>query len=294
MTDLLNSLNKLPQIDQTDLSVPHNRKALARTILENIDNYCAKTYDSGHRDHLGASMIGDVCSRKLWYVFRWAKRERFDGRRQRLFNRGHKEEARFIEWLRGVGFIIEAEENGKQYRITSEFGHFGGSLDGFATAGNIKLLLEFKTSGTGSGFTKLREDGVKKSKPNHFAQMSIYGKNYKFQYAIYCCINKNDDDLYIEVVELDWRLAEQLEAKAHDIITSPITPPKFSYSEATFECKYCNFAGICHRNEPVEKNCRSCVFACPIQGGLWACNKYNQTIPKDFISKGCDSYEAIK
>lgn len=85
------------------LDLPGVAKQLAKRISEDIDLYCQKTYDGGHRNHLGASLIGRECSRYLWYVFRWCHHHKFDGRKQRLFNRGHREEDRFIEWLEGIG-----------------------------------------------------------------------------------------------------------------------------------------------------------------------------------------------
>ena len=44
--------------------------------------------DNGWREHLGASEIGDPCSRKLWYLFRWVAVKKFDARMLRLFARG--------------------------------------------------------------------------------------------------------------------------------------------------------------------------------------------------------------
>ena len=89
--------------DKIDLSKSGVSFEVQKQILSDIDLYCQKTYDDGHRSHLGASLIGNDCSRYLWYVFRWVYHFEFDGRMQRLFNRGHKEEERFIEWLRGIG-----------------------------------------------------------------------------------------------------------------------------------------------------------------------------------------------
>ena len=93
------------------LDSPGVAKAVARRIAEDIDEYNIRAYDGGHRWHLGASLIGEECKRKLWYVFRWCFRETAESRsnharKQRLFNRGHREEARFIEWLEGIGFKI--------------------------------------------------------------------------------------------------------------------------------------------------------------------------------------------
>jgi hypothetical protein len=164
-----------------NLDAPGVAKAVAKRILEEIDEYCVRTYDGGHRSHLGASLIGRECKRYLWYVFRWCLHEKTTGRQQRLFNRGHREEARFVEWLEGIGFQVwfedrnsppDAEGNYPQYRISGVNGHFGGSLDGIAKLPerygiDEPVLLEFKTSGTGAGFNKSCEDGMPVAKPQH-------------------------------------------------------------------------------------------------------------------------------
>lgn len=103
------------------LDAPGVAKALAKRILENIDEYCVRTYDGGHRSHLGASLIGRECERHLWYIFRWCLHEKTTGRQQRLFNRGHREEARFVEWLEGIGFKIWFENyEGFAYHAESD------------------------------------------------------------------------------------------------------------------------------------------------------------------------------
>ena len=103
------------------LDAPGVAKALAKRILEEIDEYCVRAYDGGHRSHLGASLIGRECKRYLWYVFRWCLHEKTTGRQQRLFNRGHREEARFIEWLEGIGFKIWFENyEGFAYHAESD------------------------------------------------------------------------------------------------------------------------------------------------------------------------------
>lgn len=305
MTDLLSATTEQgtelsPERMAVDLTVPGVRKHIAAQILADIDAYCVKAYDDGHRKHLGASLIGHDCARHLYYVFRWAKKEVFTGRMQRLFNRGHREEARFVEWLRGVGFEVwDVNEDGSQFRVKAVRGHYGGSLDGINKPParyriGEPMLCEFKTSGTGASFTKLKEQGVALAKPRHFAQMSTYGKFYGFRFALYMCINKNDDDLHIEIVELDWRLAEDLVRKAEDIITARVPPAKLAENEAFYECKYCAFVGICHRGEAPERSCRSCQHSEAVEGGEWYCHVHNGVIPSDFITKTCDGYTAIR
>ena len=289
------------------LDAPGVAKALAKRILEEIDEYCVRTYDGGHRSHLGASLIGRECKRYLWYVFRWCLHEKTTGRQQRLFNRGHREEARFIEWLEGIGFKVWFEnrdegpnEKGEfpQYRISDVMGHFGGSLDGIAVLPERygiaePVLLEFKTNGTGAGFNKLADDGMPIAKPEHFAQTSTYGKKYNFRYCVYLNINKNDDSLHIEVVKLNHNLGEQMIMKAEQIIMSQTAPARLSDNPTFHKCSYCHMKEVCHKGAVVEVNCRSCAFARPVENAEWFCEVHNGNIPKDFISKACPSYKAI-
>lgn len=290
-----------------NLEAPGVAKALAKRILEDIDEYCVRTYDGGHRSHLGASLIGRECKRYLWYVFRWCLHEKTTGRQQRLFNRGHREEARFIEWLEGIGFKVWFEnrdevpnEKGEfpQYRISDVMGHFGGSLDGIAVLPERygiaePVLLEFKTNGTGAGFNKLADDGMPIAKPEHFAQTSTYGKKYNFRFVVYLNINKNDDSLHVEVVKLNHNLGEQMIMKAEQIITTQTPPARLSDNPTFHKCGYCAMKDICHKGAIPEVNCRSCAFARPVDNAEWFCEVHNGNIPKDFIAKACPSYKAI-
>ena len=137
-----------------DLTKQSDREKLEQLISTDLDAFCSTYYEQGHRNHLGASTLGNECWRKLWYQFRWVKLEHFDGRMMRLFNVGHSAEPRFIAYLRGIGFEVkEFDENGKQFRISGASGHYGGSLDGMCKAPasfgldqDLVLLLEFKTN----------------------------------------------------------------------------------------------------------------------------------------------------
>lgn len=284
-----------------NLSLQSDREKLEELIETDLDSFCSSYYEQGHRNHLGASELGEECWRKLWYGFRWTKQEMFDGRMMRLFNVGHSAEPRFITYLKGIGFEVkEFDEDGKQFRISGALGHYGGSLDGLAKppakyeiSEDIIFLNEFKTNGTGATFDKVEKDGVAKAKPRHFYQMSQYGYYYKLKYGLYLIENKNDSSIIVKIVELDWNLGQQLEKKATDIINSKEAPNRISNNPSFFNCKFCNFSGICHEGEPVEINCRSCRHAKPVDNAEWFCYNYNMTIPQDFIAKGCSEHVAI-
>lgn len=287
--------------ENLDITAPGVARNISGKISADIDAYCADTYDDGHRNHLGASLIGRECSRYLWYVFRWVYHKKFDGRMQRLFNRGHREEDRFCEWLRGIGATVHDRhpETGNQFRISGVMGHFGGSLDGrgyLPARYNIadECLFEFKTNGTGKTFTELRSyRGVMLVKPEHWAQQCVYGFKEKLKFSVYMNINKNDDDLHVEAVPLDWELGAKMEKKAEVIIMSQVPPAKLSESPTFFACKVCDYHEHCHKGRPAEKNCRSCRAARPVDGAQWYCDSYNSVIPPDYIKQGCGNWQSI-
>lgn len=283
------------------LENPKFRRDLADEILRRIDEHCVKTYDDGHRWHLGASIIGMECPRAIWYSYRWVYHKVFSGRMYRLFNRGHLEEKRNIEWLRAIGCeVIDTLADGSQQRIVGTLGHFGGSLD---ASGYLpedfditdELLFEFKTKKTGSEFTELKKKGVKVANWQHFCQMSVYGKKRGIKYALYFSTNKNDDEMHIECVPLDWNLADEKETLANSIITSRQAPARPFASRAYTTCKTsCDFVGICWDNVTPEKNCRSCWKSYPIADGEWYCEQFQTQIPRNFVPNGCDSWEAVR
>lgn len=285
-----------------DLTKKTDREKLSAQIKDEIDTFCQTYYENDHRKHLGASMLGEECWRHLYYVFRWVKREDFSGRMLRLFNVGHTAEPRFISYLQGIGFEVKEldPDTGKQWRISGAKGHYGGSLDGmckppsrYQIQQDVILLNEFKTNGTGSGFSNVAADGVAKAKPKHYAQMSQYGYKKQIQFGLYLIENKNDSDLTPQIVELDWNLGAQLERKAEAIIFATEPPPKIAENPSFAPCKFCHFSDICHHGEVPETNCRSCRQAIPIDNGEWFCSRFNSVIPDDFIKTACKDWNAI-
>jgi len=296
-----------------DLNSPGVPNAIARRLKHDINEYAVRAYYEPHRWHLGASLIGHECSRYLWYVFRWcgneAKPDDIEawGRKLRLFNRGHREEERYIEFLNGIGATVYTfdpnsplDEEGKhsQYRMSAIGGHYGGSLDAIIQLPPRyriaqPLLGEFKTNNTGKSFSDLLDTGVARAKPQHFVQMSVYGLEYKLEYGAYFNVCKNDDDLHIEVVKLNWNMAEGFKKKAESIITATTPPERMSENPTYFKCLYCPMKKVCHEGAAPEMNCRSCKNATPVDGANWHCSVYNDIIPRDFVPKGCPSYQAI-
>lgn len=252
----------------------------------------------GFRSHLGASLIGKPCERALFYDFRWVTRAKHEGRLLRLFETGQLEEARLVLNLRRVGAtVLEVDpDTGRQFRVQAHGGHFGGSLDGVAInlleAPKTWHVLEFKTHSNKS-FNELVAKTVRESKPQHFAQMQIYMHLMGMTRAMYMAVNKDNDDLYIERVEVDTKYAKGLLAKAERIIFAKDAPPRISDDPTWYQCRMCDHAPVCHGSAPgpstAEINCRTCLHSSPVEGG-WQCERHQKKLSEMDQRQACEHH----
>lgn len=248
-----------------------------------IDEYHAIKPDKP-RAHLGGSMLGHHCERWLWLSFRWFVMEQFPGRILRLFRRGHNEEATVVADLRAIGCnITEQMSDGTQWRV--DFGnHVSGSIDGLITDGlpeapKTKHLLEIKTHSKKS-FDDLAKHGVKKSKPQHWAQMQVYMLGTGVDRALYAAICKDDDRYYFERIEFNKKEAQALVDRGHRVVSSDRLPPPISTNPSWYQCKFCPAHALCHKGESIQQtNCRTCGWSTALDNGTWRCEKHGAEIP---------------
>lgn len=275
-------------------------------------NYKAKFDAEPARGYLGASAIGNPCSRALWYSFRWAAQPEFSGRLYRLFQSGHLQEPRVYADLRTAGVTVYDvnPSTGEQWSFSepTTAHHFCGNCDGIVTgvpqAPKSPHILEIKTS-SDKLFAALQKDGVLKSKPSHFAQMQIYMHWSIAQFgdngcrrALYVVINKNTDDIYTERLEYSEDIAQALINKAMSIITTGEPPVGISDDPTRFDCKFCDYHALCFGTAAPAATCRSCVHVTPevieSSHGDWSCAKDGSNfIPLDFQRTGCSSHRVI-
>ncbi len=297
-------------------------RGLLGKIMPNMaDAY--RTGEEGHRSHLGASVLGEECARALWYGFHWVTKPLFDGRILRLFNRGHMEEGRFIAMFLMIGCpVYQYDTEGKQYRIVFANGHGGGSGDGVGLGSpdlpaDLYFVLEFKTHGeksfielAGKNWRKFYENlfqpgkhkadrnwngqfdgkGVRDAKFSHYVQMQAYMRKMGITVAIYGAINKNTDDLYLEIITLDPETADVFIDRGEKIIYMETPPPKLSTSPGFFKCMFCDHKPVCHLGAEPDRNCRTCESARAMPDGTWTCLRFDETIPKEVQLTGCPHY----
>lgn len=209
----------------------------------------------------------------------------------------------------------------KQWRIVGYRGHFSGSLDGKAVhptdpirdgylkdsvadivdyttncviPPNTKFLIEFKTHNFKSFLKLVDAKSVKIMKPLHYAQMQVYMHYEGLEYALYCAVNKNDDDIYFEIVPYNKAAALAEVAKSETVINLRTLPDRMpGASPALFDCKFCDFKGPCHSSTPLLRSCRSCKHIEPVDDQQWFCHKWKNVVPVDFLLKGCDDYTPL-
>lgn len=179
-------------------------------------------------------------------------------------------------------------------------GHFAGSADGvlsglerwFPQAAG-RGLLECKTHNDKS-FKQVVAKGVLTSKPVHYNQMQIYMAKLGLDWGLYVAVNKNDDDVYVELVRHKPEVSGFYIDRAAALVQARQAPPKITEDPSWYECKFCDFREICHYERLPAKNCRSCAYASAENGPSWRCNLHNGEVPPSYIPKGCDKWEPVK
>jgi hypothetical protein len=261
-----------------------------------------------YRSHLGASVIGAKCERSVAYGYRWAHKRpprgrktedkvQAHGRMIRLWNRGHLEEGRFLAMMATIGVAIyQQDAEGKQYRISEFGGHLAGSTDGVLVGlpdlpMGVPAVSEYKTHGDKS-FKKLVEEGVRESKPEHYRQMTQYMGKLGTLYGLYLAVNKNDDELYGEIIQYDGEVHAAMIERGRRIIFGDALPPRLrNASPGLLQCKeLCDHTDVCFGTVKPDRNCRTCQNAFAMPDGTWQCAPMAKTLDKAAQIAGCAHY----
>lgn len=272
---------------------------IAKNTLAAINAALEAKQEREHRRHLGASKLGSPCARQIWYSFHWARLETFGGQMLRLFDRGEREESRFEGFLKLIGCKTWPLDpsTGKQWRISFGDGHGGGSADLVAMGipdlpPGTPFLTECKTH-KNSSFRDLVNNGLCQSKPEHFAQTQVYTVKLGLPAALYMAVNKDTDDMHLEVIQPNPGFVATLIEKGERIIWQKQAPERIGNSPGHWYCKaFCSkYRDICHNEALPDKNCRTCFFAQPRPGGQWLCTRYEYTLNAAEQHRGCADWK---
>lgn len=266
----------------------------------------AKELKNAPRGYLGMSQIGDSCSRKLWYSFRHAGREKFDAATLKRFSDGHRTEDLVIERLRLVeGLdIVSLTHEGGQIRVTDHGGHFSGHLDGtvdgLLQAPKTRHVLEVKCVGE-KGFAKFKKAiadygekaALKAWNPVYYAQGQAYLHYTGLTRHYIVVATPGGRDWTSARTEYNAADALQIVTKAKRIIDAQEPPERISKDASWWECRFCTFSGICHGGEMPDRSCRTCLHSEMLDEGRWHCQRHGENLTPEQQIDGCPCHKFI-
>jgi hypothetical protein len=253
----------------------------------NIAELIYKEYEERNRkeprrDYLGVSVIGNHCDRYVWLYFRQSFNDNFPGRVLRMFERGKNEEAIVYANLRSIGCTVDETQQAVKHGHYIA-GHIDGTVLGIPGAEKTLHLLEIKTA-SDSKFKEFQKLGIA-ANPQYEIQCQVYMRLLKLTRCLFFVVNKNDDDIFCQRLELDKNKADHAIGRAERIINASTPPAGVSDNPAFYKCKLCPAQSVCHKFIVPEKNCKNCCFSTPTNTG-WVCDKgheYDSCIEHLFI-----------
>ena len=189
------------------------------------------------RRYLGASDIGDECSRRIWLKFHGGFTPTFSGRMLRVFDTGHLIERRIVRDLNRAGFKV----SGRQLGFKDFKGRFRGHCDGIVEGlpeSSKPHILEVKSSND-KNFKDFLKNGMLKNE-RYSSQIQVYMGYAGLDRGLFILENKDNSQRYQERVKFDRAIFERMREKARLIIESKSPPSGISERPDWWECKFCD------------------------------------------------------
>ena len=238
---------------KTDPVADHIKEAVDQAIVANETKRERRAY-------IGASSIGDECSRKIQYRYLnypIDPDKAFTARTLRIFQFGYEIEDYTAKWLRDAGFDLRTEDkDGKQFGFSIADGEIKGHIDGVICDGPVAMdypsLWECK-SANDSKFKAFVRHGVTKANLTYATQLALYQTYMDLHEnpALFTVVNKNTSEVYYELVPYNGNLAQAASDKAVNILTAAKAGdilPRIAQSKDFFLCKFCEFRETCWKS----------------------------------------------
>ena len=236
---------------------------ISNLINSMIDNSITQSTQKP-RTYLGASRLGVSCSRALQFEYTGTQKdEDFTAKTLRIFQAGHVFEDLAINWLRTCGIDLRTKkQDGTQFGFSAAEGQLKGHVDGIIINAPTELGFKFPMlweckSMNNKSFNETVKKGLSLSKPVYAAQIAIYQAYMETSIegisknpALFTAINKDNAELYHELIPFDNVLAQKMSDKAVNIITATKAKellPRISNDPAYFECRFCQWQQRCNK-----------------------------------------------
>jgi hypothetical protein len=197
------------------------------------------------RDYLGASIIGDECSRAIQYSW-WCLPD-LSARVQRIFDRGHAMEALARAELIRAGFLFAPAE---ALAFASPDGYLQGHADGVITSGpalpgvtlTLPTIWECKCLNA-KNWRAVNRDGLAKVFPKYATQIAVYQHFLnKPNPALVTCINADTCEVLHLTLPFDGMRARAAIERAEAIVAATRVGellPRFTNNPSDWRCSIC-------------------------------------------------------
>lgn len=213
------------------------------TLCKKIEKIQSRN-DRKIRDYIGASSIGAECLRQIWYEYKGTQAEAVPTKTRRTWAIGRHLEGLILDWLTEAGIEIartwyDLESDGMPF--------FKGHVDSvWIKKGKAFAIIEIKTAKDAS-FNIFVKKGLKVWNPQYYAQVQSYMGMSGIHKAYILVLNKDNSEIWDELVTFDESFYQQLRNKAQMIANAKVAPPKINSSPLWFACKTCKFNKVCHK-----------------------------------------------
>jgi len=212
------------------------------------------------RNYLGASLIGNPCSRQIWYAYKAYPKKPFEAETLWNFEDGHRTEDLIAARLRLLPNIElwTHDEQGKQFGFEYLGGKFKGHIDG-VIRGLIqapkalhiwenKCSAEKKYNEFQNAKVKYGEkNALKHWNENYFIQAQLYMRFFNIDRHYMTVAKAGGRDVDSCRTEYQPEIAEKAIDKADKIINAQSEPQRISENADYFVCRFCDYAEICRK-----------------------------------------------
>ena len=245
---------------------------------------------------VSASALGQACDRALWYALRWASRRApVAPRIERIFARGREAEDRIVQDLRRAEMTVSEVDprTGRQWRFAWAAGWVRGKADGIVTgvpgAPKAKHVLEVKCI-KAADWRAILKHGLAKKKPEHWHQLHAGMVGLEIDRGLYVAENADTCEILTERVRLDPDAAVAQETRVLRLAAMHEAPPRIADDPASFACRFCDHAAVCHEGARPERTCRSCLHFTHRSDGNGECARWSEPRGWRAQASGCPTH----
>jgi len=199
------------------------------------------------RTYLGASILGTECARQLWYYINDPK-EVEDPQTLRKFEVGKALEPVIINYFKEAGYTLYGHD-GRQLGFTDNgiAGHCDFVIKGIDDDEETPYLGEIKTANS-FYFKEFVKKGIAANE-KYAGQLQVYMHKFKLKKGLFVVMNKDTQELYIEIVSYDEFEAVRLLDRGHHILTMKEEPERHFPAKNYFKCNFCQWKKICWKDK---------------------------------------------